>query len=106
MASPQAAPRAWPQCRSPVGLAETHSTRMCPPSPELFWPKLSPASSTWLIRADSAPLFSLKLMKPGRATVTDSASGKSSWSFSARGWAMSMGLLCRALASFMAAPVA
>ena len=58
------------------------------------------------MRAAKAPLFSLKLMKPGLATVMDSASGSSSRSLSTMGAAISMGLLCSVLASFMAAPVA
>ena len=45
IASPSAAQRVWPMCRSPVGLAEMNSRLMTCPASESLRPKATPAST-------------------------------------------------------------
>jgi len=62
-----AAPRPWPICKGPVGLALTNSTCTFLPSPDVVRPKDSPSDSISSRVACHAAGATTKLMKPGPA---------------------------------------
>ena len=104
-ASPTTAPRQWPMCNGPVGLAETYSTltRSLPADGReaigLAFARMVSSSSR------QASSVSLRLMKPGPAISTEVTGGSAS-SFGLIASASARGLVPAALASTIAALIA
>ena len=89
-ASPNTAPRPWPTCIGPVGLADTYSTLTARGA--LRWPRpnAGPSATTARVTSRSTSGCSRRLMNPGPATSTAVTPGspRSAWasvSASARG---------------------
>src|SRR6056297_136500 len=105
MASPTTAPRIWPTCIGPVGLAETYSTLTFCPCPMSDRPYCVPAVR--MVRGSPCQTVtaSRRLRNPGPATSALAMRG-SARNFVASASAMSRGLALAGLASTMAALVA
>ena len=103
MASPTTAPRPWPTCIGPVGLAETYSTITVRPAPtwlrpySLPFPRTSPRPSSQTRGAIQ------RFKKPGPAISTLVTTLASSTRLSSRIWAICRGGLPAALLSSIAA---
>ena len=67
MPSPRAAPRPWPTCRGPVGLADTNSTLIFSDCAALLRPYPVPSPRIRRTRETSSLSPSQKLMNPGPA---------------------------------------
>jgi hypothetical protein len=103
--SPTTAPRQWPMCSGPVGLAETYSTLTRSSLPTVHSPYSSP--SRRIVRSSSRQASGdrRRLMKPGPAISTEVTGGSAS-SFALISSASARGLVAAGFASTIAALVA